>query len=152
VVKDKKASKEYIKSKFEIIKAAGGLVEKGGKLLMIYRLQKWDLPKGKLDKKETPEDGAVREVEEECNIKVKLGEKICSTWHTYTRNGKGILKKTHWYQMFCEDDSELKPQIEEDIEEVRWMDAREIRQALYNSYPSIRNVFHNYYKQFKKKK
>lgn len=151
VVKDFKQTKEYIKRKFEIIKAAGGLVEKKGKLLLIYRLNKWDLPKGKLEKKESPEEGAVREVEEECNIKVNLGEKLCSTWHTYTRNGKGILKKTHWYRMSCKDDSELKPQIEEDIEEVRWMDPREVRQALYNTYPSIRHVFHHYYKENKKK-
>lgn len=151
VVKDFKEVKDYIKSKFEIIKAAGGLVEKEGKLLLIYRFNKWDLPKGKLEKKEAPDEGAVREVEEECNIKVSLVEKLCSTWHTYTRNGKGILKKTHWYHMRCEDDRNLKPQVEEDIEEARWMDPREVRQALYNTYPSIRNVFHHYYKKNKKK-
>jgi 8-oxo-(d)GTP phosphatase len=140
---------KYVKKKFTIIKAAGGLVEKEGKVLLIYRLKKWDLPKGKLDKKEDTEEGAVREVEEECNIKVKSNKKICSTWHTYTRNGKGILKKTTWYAMECLDDSAMKPQVEEDIEEVRWMDPREVRQALYDSYPSIRHVFHKYYQMIK---
>lgn len=149
VVDDLEEAMDFVKSKFTIIKAAGGLVQKEGKLLLIYRLKKWDLPKGKLDKKEETEAGAIREVEEECNIKVKSTRKICSTWHTYTRNGKGILKKTTWYAMDCEDDSQMKPQVEEDIEEVRWMDAREVRQALYNSYPSIRHVFNKYYKMIR---
>lgn len=136
---------KFFKSKYNIIKAAGGLVFKDGEVLMIYRLKKWDLPKGKLDSGEKSKDGAVREVEEECNIKVKLGKKICTTWHTYKRNGKRILKKTNWYVMFCIDDSEMKPQIEEDIEMLKWMNEREAYQASYNSYSSIRHVFRCYY-------
>ncbi len=146
VVENPKAVIKLIKNKFTIIKAAGGLVQKDDKVLLIYRLKKWDLPKGKLDKKEKSKEAAVREVEEECNIKVVLGKKICATWHTYTSNGKGILKKTSWYNMVCYDDAEMKPQMEEDIEEVRWMDAREVRQALYNSYRSVRQVFKEFYK------
>ena len=83
-----------VKKKFSIVKAAGGVVQRDDKTIMIYRLKKWDLPKGKLDKKEKMKQAAVREVEEECNIKVELGPKICNTWHTYTRNGKRVLKKT----------------------------------------------------------
>jgi ADP-ribose pyrophosphatase YjhB (NUDIX family) len=149
-VQNTEATIKFIKNKFTIIKAAGGLVEKSSKILMIHRLGKWDLPKGKLDKKEKGKDAAVREVEEECNIKVILGEKICATWHTYTQNGKGILKKTSWYAMECVDDSDMKPQQDEDIDEVRWMDGRELRPALYNSYRSVRHVFNEYYKQKKK--
>jgi len=149
-VKDIKSTNKFIKNKFNIIEAAGGLVEKNDKILMIYRLGKWDLPKGKLDKKEKRKDAAVREVEEECNIKVILGEKICATWHTYTQNGKGILKKTSWYAMECLDDSDMKPQQEEDIDEVRWMDGRELKPALYNSYRSVRHVFNEYYMKKKK--
>lgn len=146
-VKNKAATKKFIKNKFTIVEAAGGLVEKRDKILMIHRLGKWDLPKGKLDKKEKTKDAAIREVEEECNIKVLLGEKICATWHTYTQNGKGILKKTSWYSMECIDDSGIKPQQEEDIDEVRWMDARELRPALYDSYRSVRHVFNEYYRK-----
>jgi len=147
-VNDHKSVKHFVKSKFKIIKAGGGVVRKDDKVLLIYRLEKWDLPKGKLDKHEAVEDGALREVEEECNVKVELGEKICSTWHTYSRNGKRILKKTTWYTMKSVDDSKMKPQLEEDIQDVRWMTPREVRQALYDSYPSIRHVFHEYYKLF----
>lgn len=147
-VNDHKSVKHFVKSKFKIIKAGGGIVRKDDKVLLIYRLKKWDLPKGKLDKNETVPKGALREVEEECNVKVKLGDKICSTWHTYTRNGKRILKKTTWFTMPCIDDSKMKPQMEENIEEVRWMNSREVRQAMYNSYPSIRHVFNQYYKMY----
>src|SRR5688572_219564 len=74
--------KKYLTSKFRIIKAAGGLVRKKEKFLMIYRMKKWDLPKGKREKNEKSRETALREVEEECNITVKTGRKICTTWHT----------------------------------------------------------------------
>ncbi len=134
-----------LKKDYTIIKAAGGLILKSGEVLMIQRLKKWDLPKGKLDKGEKPKEAAVREVEEECNIKVRLGKKICHTWHTYKQNGKRILKKTYWYKMYCLDDSEMKPQVEENIEATVWMNEKELREAFYNTYPSIRDVFRHYY-------
>lgn len=136
---------EDIKKDYEIIRAAGGLVLNEGEVLMIWRLKKWDLPKGKLDKKEKPKEAAIREVEEECNVKVKIGKKICHTWHTYKQNGRRILKKTYWYRMYCIDDSEMKPQLEENIEDIKWMNESELKEALYNSYPSIRDVFRHYY-------
>lgn len=136
---------QEIKRGYTVIKAAGGLILNEGEVLMIWRLKKWDLPKGKLDKGEKPKMTAVREVEEECNVKVKLGKKICHTWHTYKRNGKRILKKTYWYRMYCVDDSHMKPQLEENIEDLKWMNEVELKEALYNSYPSIRDVFKHYY-------
>jgi len=150
VVDDEKSSKHFLKKKFTIIKAGGGLVVKDNKFLMIYRSKKWDLPKGKFEKGEKPVQGAKREVEEECNIKVEVGEKICSTWHTYIRDKERIMKKTNWYLMHCIDDSKMAPQEEEDIEEVRWMRPREAKVATYNSYASIRHVFREYFKMAEK--
>lgn len=145
VVDDYKVVIDDIKKDYTIIKAAGGLVLNEGEVLMIWRLKKWDLPKGKLDKNEKPKEAAVREVEEECNVKVKLGKKICHTWHTYKQNGRRILKKTYWYRMYCIDDSKMKPQVEENIEDLNWMNEGELKEALYNTYPSIRDVFRHYY-------
>ncbi len=145
-VQKKKSTIAYLKEKFDIVEAAGGVVEKGDQILLIHRLGKWDFPKGKLDKKETPEMAAVREVEEECNVKVLLGEKICSTYHTYIMNEKYILKKTHWYCMDLLDDTSMTPQTDEDIDELRWMEIRDVRAALYNSYRSIRHVAREFYK------
>ncbi|MDN3669894.1 NUDIX hydrolase [Echinicola jeungdonensis] len=146
VSEDIKGLKKFIKSRFSIVKAAGGVVTKGNKVLFIHRIGKWDLPKGKFDKGETSTECAVREVEEECSVKVKLGGRICKTWHTYTRNRKSILKKTYWYVMECLDDSMMEPQKEEGIEDIKWLSHQEAKIALVNSYPSMRYL----YKQFLK--
>jgi ADP-ribose pyrophosphatase YjhB (NUDIX family) len=143
--KDYDALKLFILSKFKVIKAAGGLVKKKDRLLMIYRMKKWDLPKGKKESGEKYKETATREVEEECNVKVKLGKKICTTWHTYTMNKNSMLKKTKWYEMDLLDDSKSKPSLEEDIEELRWMTQKEVYHALENSYKSIHFVFEQYY-------
>ncbi|TGD79762.1 NUDIX hydrolase [Hymenobacter wooponensis] len=134
----------HLKDQFKIVKAAGGLVVKDGLVLMIYRLGKWDLPKGKLKKEEDPGIGALREVEEECNIKVELAEELPSTWHSYAYNGNKILKKTNWYIMRCLDDSLMKPQAEEYIEEVRWMTPQQALAVLHDSYASIELVVRHY--------
>lgn len=142
VVEDKEAIEEQIKSYYKVVKAAGGVVfNHEHKILMMLRLNKWDLPKGKRDDDEKSKETAVREVAEECNITVVLGEKVCTTWHTYAMGGSKILKRTKWYRMNCIDDSDMRPQVEEDIQELRWMDEKQIQQALLNSYSSIRYVF-----------
>ena len=146
-VHDYEAIKMYLRNKFKVVKAAGGLVRKKEKYLMIYRLKKWDLPKGKKEKNEKYKQTAVREVEEECNITVKLSSKICTTWHTYTMNKSAMLKKTRWYLMECTDDSRMRPAAAEDIEEARWMNPKEVYHALEHSYQSIAYVFEQFYEK-----
>jgi len=148
---DYKALKLSLTQKFKVIKAAGGLVRKKDKFLMIYRMKKWDLPKGKKESGERNKQTAVREVEEECNIRVKLGKRLCTTWHTYTMNKNSMLKKTRWFVMDVVDDSRSKPSTEEDIEELRWMTQKEVYHALENSYKSIRFVFEEYYRKKEEK-
>ena len=144
-VADYEGIKTYLRSKFKLVKASGGLVRKKDKFLMIYRMKKWDLPKGKKERGEKYRQTAVREIEEECNVTVKIGKKICTTWHTYTMNKRAMLKKTRWYVMDIVDDSRMKPSAEEDIEEVRWMNPKEVYHALEHSYKSISYVFGQYY-------
>lgn len=146
LVPDIDNAKEFVKKQFVVIEAAGGIVSKAEQILMIYRLKKWDLPKGKIEKGETPEVGALREVDEECQVKARLLEEVCHTWHTYTRNKKKYLKKTYWYAMECLDDSRMKAQKEEGIEEVKWMRESEVYNVLYDSYFSIRYVIREYYR------
>jgi 8-oxo-(d)GTP phosphatase len=146
-VEDYEAVKTYLKKKFKVVKAAGGLVRKKDKFLMIYRMKKWDLPKGKKENAEDYLKTAVREVNEECRVDVRIGKKICTTWHTYTMNKNAMLKKTRWYMMDLVDDSKARPATEEDIEEIRWMNEKEVYHALENSYNSIRFVFEEYYRK-----
>ena len=139
---------KQVKKMFKIIKAGGGVVKNNNdQILFIYRLKKWDLPKGKLDKGETIRDCAKREVEEETKVKVNLKQKIISTWHTYTRNKKFILKKTTWFKMDCVDDSKMKPQKKEKIEKVEWMNNSTIKEILLNSYKTLNHVMIEYYKK-----
>ncbi|WP_242929000.1 NUDIX hydrolase [Pontibacter vulgaris] len=144
VTSKKKKLIDHLKDQFKIVKAAGGLVVKDDKILMMYRLGTWDLPKGKLNKKEVVEDGALREVEEECNIKVEIIDKLPKTWHSYAYKGNKILKKTTWYVMNCTDDSLMKPQAEEFIEEVRWMTPEEVLEVLPKAYASIAFIVRHY--------
>jgi 8-oxo-(d)GTP phosphatase len=144
-VTDYQMVKGYLRSKFKIVKAAGGLIRKKDKFLMIYRMKKWDLPKGKKEKGERYRQTAVREVEEECNVNVKIERKLCTTWHTYTMNKRAMLKKTRWYVMDSLDDSKMRPAVVEDIEETRWMSPKEVYHALEHSYKSISYVFEQFY-------
>lgn len=147
--REKRKLIDYIKGKFKVIVAGGGVVKKGGKVLMIFRKKKWDLPKGKLDRGETIEECAVREVEEETGVKVSIDQEIEPVWHTYTSHKKYVLKKTFWYSMDCIDDSNLAPQKEEGIKKAEWMDMEQVRIALHDSYRSIRYVMQAYTKMMK---
>ncbi|MFB0946690.1 MAG: 8-oxo-dGTP pyrophosphatase MutT (NUDIX family) [Spirosomataceae bacterium] len=141
VVNDKKDAKKTITSYFKVISAGGGVVYNDEKeVLIMKRLGKWDLPKGKADKGEKFRETAAREVTEECSVEVDVLKKVCTTWHTYRIHGKRMLKRTKWYKMDCLDDKNMAPQVEEDIEELRWMNRNEIAEAMENSYASIRFV------------
>lgn len=128
--------------KFLLVKAGGGLVRNSeGRYLFIFRRGVWDLPKGKLDPGETIEQCAVREVGEETGLlRVQLEAPLLVTYHTYDENGKHILKESHWFRMNAQDTAGLKPQQEEQITELRWVDGEEMKTLLTHTFPSIRDV------------
>jgi 8-oxo-dGTP pyrophosphatase MutT (NUDIX family) len=130
----------------EFVAAAGGVVvDELGRLLAIKRLGKWDLPKGKVEKREGVEEAAVREVEEECGLEqVVLIKPLTSTWHTYERKKKHHLKRTDWFLMRASSKERLTPQFDEDIEEVRWLDEKGIRMMEGDTYPSLLPVLHTW--------
>ena len=136
-----KLQKAFFKH-FTIVVAAGGLVQNTNEdILMIFRRGKWDLPKGKLDEGETLEQCAVREVEEETGLTgIKLGEKIITTYHTYTEFGKHILKESHWYKINCNSDQKLVPQTEEDITDIKWVKKSDMKKYTSNTYQTILEV------------
>jgi 8-oxo-dGTP pyrophosphatase MutT (NUDIX family) len=138
-------AKEYLKNVIKsitLIEAAGGMVKNAkGDYLFIYRNDKWDLPKGKIEKGEGKREGAIREVEEECGITVSgIGERICKTYHTYTYKGEVVLKRTYWYEMSYNGAEKLKPQLEEGITDVRWFRKWHIDAIVKNTFPSIMDV------------
>jgi mutator protein MutT len=130
------------KANFTTIAAGGGIVfNQNGELLIMKRLGKWDLPKGKIDPGETISEGAIREVEEECGINQLSIEKFLTiSYHTYKLQGHRFLKATHWYKMNTTFMGKLKPQLEESITEVKWVNLNEMDLQELDTYESIREI------------
>ncbi len=131
-------------NQFENIAAAGGLVQNSDKdILFIYRMGKWDLPKGKMEQGENQEQCAAREITEETGVKdLTLHSKICDTYHIYKENGRHILKTCHWFYFTCGDSQQLIPQRTEDITEVTWVKSSNLKQPMENTYQNIKDVVH----------
>lgn len=130
------------------IEAAGGIVNnQNGKYLFIKRLGIWDLPKGKLKKRESIEEGALREVTEETGLSnLTITRQLPSTFHIYTgKKGKEILKETYWFEMIGNKDQKLVPQTEEDITEVKWFAVKDLNIPKENTYSSLRALLENYF-------
>lgn len=133
--------KELLKE-FILIKAAGGIVfNKNQDLLLIKRLGKWDLPKGKIDPHEGEQEAAIREVQEECGIKeLQIKKFLNYSYHTYRQQGYRFLKQTSWYLMESSWTGKLHPQVEENITEVKWQPWRELKLEQLDSYLSIKDI------------
>jgi len=131
------------KSHFKIQKAAGGKVlNANNETLFIYRFNKWDLPKGKLESGESISECAVREVEEECGISnLQIEKELETTYHIFERKGKLILKITYWFLMSTTYTGKLTPQFEEGIEQVVFKKEDETVEALKNTYENIKLLF-----------
>ena len=133
-----------IQSHFKGIKAAGGLVINSNKeVLLIKRLGKWDLPKGKLESGESHRNAAIREVEEECGINgVSITQPLNTTFHIYNLNQTWVLKTCYWFAMTYHNHETLSPQIEEDITEAKWVNYKNLNIDELDTYPTLAEVLH----------
>ena len=131
---------QKFKSKFNYILAAGGVVQNDNNdILMIYKNDMWDLPKGKVEVNEDPKHTAVRELKEETNIEVQDVNSLCfSTYHIYCLMSEMYLKETKWFLMSTNCKNKLLPQIEEGIEKVTWVNFKKIPHI--KTYSSIKEV------------
>ncbi|UCH15320.1 MAG: NUDIX domain-containing protein [Bacteroidales bacterium] len=125
------------------INAAGGLVKnKEGRILIIKRRNRWDLPKGKSAPEENMQQTAIREVSEECGISnIEITKPLLSTYHTYAINDRPVLKRTTWFEMLYTGSLDPVPQIKEHITEVKWFDKSELGEVIKNTYQLIVDVF-----------
>ncbi len=131
------------RSCFHSLLAAGGLVWniELNRFIGMNRLGFCDLPKGKVEKGETFEEAAIREVEEECGITdLTLLKSLTSTFHTYPLKGQTIFKETRWYEMQYHGSTLPTPQAEENIESVFWVDPEKMDSFISATYPSILEV------------
>lgn len=127
-----KALSKKNKQKTKPIIAAGGVIFKKDdssrepKVLLIYRNGYWDLPKGKLEKRESIPMCAVREVAEETGSEIPiLISELCTTYHEYREKKKHYGKTTYWYSMIYPRTQNLVPQKSEGIEKIEWYDLNE---------------------------
>jgi ADP-ribose pyrophosphatase YjhB (NUDIX family) len=138
---------EVFNNMFKRVEAAGGIVRnEKQKYLFIKRLGVWDLPKGKLHKKENIKAGALREVTEETGLSaLTITKQLPSTFHIYTDiKGNEVLKETYWFEMMCTENQKLVPQLEEDITEVMWFSQADLHIPMANTYASLRSLLENY--------
>jgi 8-oxo-dGTP diphosphatase len=113
-----------------VIRAAGGLVVRDGRVLLVHRdrYDDWSLPKGKLEAGETWEAAALREVREEVGLDCELGESLGSTFY----EPGGVPKEVRWWRMSAEGDA----CVSDEVDAVRWATPAEARALL--SYESER--------------
>jgi len=138
----------FYKSQYIEIKAGGGLVfNNNDEYLFIYRQNKWDLPKGKLDKGETIKACAKREIEEETGVdNLEIIKKLQDTYHIYTEKNKKIIKHCYWFLMKTDSKNKLQPQIKENITKAVWLKEDGIIEAMSNTYPSIDGLIAKHFK------
>ncbi len=128
------------------IEAAGGLVRNiENKFLFIYRYAHWDLPKGKIEDNEKPEETAIREVEEETNISPLYIEKFLThTYHIYLQHKQPVIKRTHWFLMQYYGNADPLPQITEHIIKANWMFMDDILKTNEPIFGTVREVLKAY--------
>ncbi len=134
---------KHLFKKLPVVTAAGGMVlNPEDEVLFIFRNGRWDLPKGKIEKKESLEEGAIREVEEETGVKnLEITRFLQKTYHVFQRKGTYKLKVTYWYEMRTDYDGELVPEEKEGIMKVKWKNREKAQKALQKSYANIKLLF-----------
>lgn len=140
IIEDERELKELLQE-YRYVRAAGGIVRNDeGKILMIFRRGVWDFPKGKVESGEGEKEAAVREVLEETGVECRITHPVpFSVFHTYDTYGPKMLKETLWYDMEAVT-GEVKPQTEEQIEQVMWVEPSVVRKNLENSYAALKEI------------
>ncbi|WP_299115159.1 NUDIX hydrolase [uncultured Winogradskyella sp.] len=137
--KEEKLLKQFLKKLPNVIAGGGKVYNNDGKVLFIYRNDKWDLPKGKVEGKESIEETSIREVEEETGVDgLRITKPLQTTYHIFKRRGRYRIKITYWFEMKTDYSGELIPQEKEGITKVKWLGKKKIKKAMANSYANIK--------------
>ena len=130
-----------IKKVFRQAPAAGGVVVIDNQFVAIERHGIPDLPKGHIEKGETPEVAALREVEEETGIKnLEIIKELPSTWHCYLLDNQWTIKKTSWFLMRTKSGMKNEPQTEEGISKVYLVDKEGVKAFEEKTFASLKTL------------
>lgn len=130
-----------IKNIFRQVPAAGGVVIIDNKFVAIERNGIPDLPKGHIEKGESPEEAALREVEEETGITdLEIIKELPTTWHCYLLNDQWTIKKTSWYLMKTASGMKNVPQTEEGISKVYLVDTESVKDFEDKTFASLKTL------------
>jgi 8-oxo-dGTP pyrophosphatase MutT (NUDIX family) len=114
----------------ELVRAAGGVVRRsrngGFELLLVHRpkYDDWSFPKGKCATDEPDEQCALREIEEETNLRVALGPELVSTSYI----SKGRPKLVRYWLAEPHDPAEARAQNE--VDALAWLTPDEAARRL----------------------
>ena len=134
-----KLLKKFLKKLPNVVAGGGKVYNDVGEILFIYRNDKWDLPKGKVEGNETIEKTAIREVTEETGVGgLEITKPLETTYHIFKRNGRHKIKITYWFEMRTSFKGDLYAQEEEGITKVTWLNDKQTEKALENSYANIK--------------
>lgn len=139
--KENKLIKKFLKKLPNVIAGGGKVYNEKKEILFIYRNDKWDLPKGKVEGRETIEQTAIREVSEETGVNgLEISKPLDTTYHIFKRNGRYKIKVTYWFEMKTSFTGNLYAQENEGITKVEWLNNIQIKDALQNSYANIKSL------------
>jgi 8-oxo-dGTP diphosphatase len=111
------------------VRAAGAVVLRKGRVLLVHRpaYDDWSFPKGKLDRGELPPVAAVREVEEETGVRIRLGVPLGSQSYP---NGSRTKVVDYWVGRVVGDPDVSGYQVNNEIDEVAWVDVEKAEKRL----------------------
>ena len=128
-----------IKKTFRFAPAAGGLVVVDNSVVAMERNGIPDLPKGHIERGETPCEAALREVSEETSISnLSIIKQLPSSNHCYLLNDQWTLKHTSWFLMKTDAAFSPKPQTEEGISKVFLLNKDNVDKFLEKTFISLK--------------
>ena len=111
---------------------AAVLVLHHDRLLMIRQERRsgirWEVPGGGQEAGETLEAAAVREAREEAGIDVSVDRLIC-TYASYRLHTGTVVLGAFYLGTAANPDAEPVPQLDEGIDQVRWLDPRSLSEG-----------------------